>query len=45
MTFFNNLCLCCGDHDGFFEAHIEFMHMSNVPPSWKRAYMHTFHIP
>jgi hypothetical protein len=35
----------CDDCDGSFRTHIEFMHINNIPPSWKRTYMHTPHIP
>ncbi len=37
------LCLYCDDMDGSFRVQTEFMHINNVPPSWKTC-MHTPHV-
>jgi hypothetical protein len=39
ITFSNHLCLCCGNCDGSFKVHTEFMHINNVLCSWKRTYI------
>jgi hypothetical protein len=45
ITFFNHLCLHCVDCDGSFKASAKFMYINNVPPSWRKMYIHTFQAP
>jgi hypothetical protein len=44
ITFCNHSCLHYNDYVGLFRAHIEFLHISSIPPSWKKTYMCTHHL-
>jgi hypothetical protein len=44
ITFYNHSCLHYIECVGSFKAHIELLHISSIPPSWKKTYMHTHHL-
>ncbi len=39
ITFSYHSCLYCGNCDGSFKVHTKFMHINDVPCSWKRTYV------